>query len=278
MRRALLGMMLLPLLLLSGCASPSPLHSASKQQAALGDDSPGRVVGTVQAALGLRLTAAEVVLEPPMLGTQTDDRGVFEFSELPAGDYRLRITKLGYREHVHELGVVPGGLTQVTITLAALQEPSAPSLETYVERGFIQCSANEAQSVNPCDPAGAEDAGATLLLDVDPQVKEFLFELVWESTTPTTGQELQIDVCGPSGGERCAGAVEQGAFHRSAAGPTPVVLSVLTEEVPDDLEQLGTWIGNGRGSPYPTVAQSFTLYLTVCYSAACPSGFTAIPA
>jgi carboxypeptidase family protein len=277
MRRVLVGLLLA--FALSGCAGPPSArpHAASAKDAV--EAAPGRVAVLVQSTLGLPLAGVDLVLEPIDLAASTDDRGRFTFEGVAAAEYRLRASHLGYQGHVHVLHVEPGSFTEVTIVMAVLPVGPSSTRETTIERGFIQCSANALYSVDPCDGAvGASQDRFGLTIDRARDPKEVLVELVWTPTTPATAQQLQLDLCAPGGDLHCADAALGGDFHRSASGPSPLVLSLSAADVPGGTTALELWVGNGRLSPYPTVAQPFMLYVTLCYGAPCPDGFKARPA
>lgn len=283
MGRFLLALLILPLVL-SGCAGPSSVGAPSKAAAAQAAGlSPGHVLGLVKSDLGLPLPAVDLLLEPVAMTATTDDQGHFEIRDLAPGDYRLRATRAGYDEHVHPLTVPSGSRVDVTIVLALLDKTTQPSIETNVFQGFIQCSANAVYAVDPCeDTLGTSRDSFAVQLDLARDPRELLLELDWTSTSAVTAQQLQLDVCPPEGngpGEiHCAQAAVEGDFHRSVSGTSPITMRIEVRDWPSSLTQLEAWIGNGRLSPYPTVAQPFVLYTTTCYSAPCPEGFSAIPA
>jgi hypothetical protein len=84
-----------------GAKPTQPLRDTPAQKSADQKTPDGRIRGRVLAAdSGRAVKRARVFLNAPELpdgrGTLTDDNGIFDFAELPAGRYSLRVSKAGY--------------------------------------------------------------------------------------------------------------------------------------------------------------------------------------
>ena len=80
---------------------------------------PGNITGTVvDKASGERLTFASVRLEGTSFGASTNQDGEFTLSQIPAGEYTLIATYIGYVEQKISVTVVSGQTQKVNIKLA----------------------------------------------------------------------------------------------------------------------------------------------------------------
>lgn len=78
----------------------------------------GNISGTVvDKSSGEELLFANVQLEGTSLGTSTDEEGGFIIYQIPAGDYQLITTYIGYVEQTISVTVVAGGTLEVDIEL-----------------------------------------------------------------------------------------------------------------------------------------------------------------
>ena len=78
----------------------------------------GSISGTVvDNATGEKLLFANVQLEGTSLGTATNDEGEYIIHKIPAGDYQLVVTYLGYVEQTISVAVVAGKTLKVNIKL-----------------------------------------------------------------------------------------------------------------------------------------------------------------
>src|ERR1700739_800293 len=82
----------------------------------------GNVRGTVVDPSNARFSKAAVTLENPLTGRKeqalTDNRGIFEFNNLPFGAYLLRVVAVGFREFRREISVRSTIPIQVAIILS----------------------------------------------------------------------------------------------------------------------------------------------------------------
>src|SRR5258707_15227219 len=56
----------------------------------------GSIVGTVQDVAGSILVSAKITIEPTGRQTATNDQGQFRISNLPAGDYTVNVSYVGF--------------------------------------------------------------------------------------------------------------------------------------------------------------------------------------
>jgi TonB-dependent receptor len=87
------------------------IHSSYAQGA-------GTITGTVvDKTSGEKLLFANVQLEGTSLGASTDEEGGFVIRQVPAGDYTLLTTYIGYVKQTNSLRVVSGETLQITVEL-----------------------------------------------------------------------------------------------------------------------------------------------------------------
>src|SRR5262245_58949507 len=85
--------------LLAGFVSSGLVGSARAQEGAAGSGrEPGTLGGRVMDATGQVLPGATVDIEPRGLRLTTDLEGRFTASSLPAGDYRLKVSYVGFKD------------------------------------------------------------------------------------------------------------------------------------------------------------------------------------
>jgi len=80
------------------------------------------------------LPLANVLLKGTEIGTATDIDGVFELTDIPAGDYMILVTSLGYQPYQTKINIEAGANKTVNIQL----EASAQSLEETVVTGTLK--------------------------------------------------------------------------------------------------------------------------------------------
>lgn len=96
--------------------------------------------GTVLNSEGAPLANVAVQLLPSGEGTATDSRGAFTFTDLPAGDYELLISTLGYARYT------------LPVHLDGQQQPELPPvrlLPVAYQMGEVQVAATRAQKETP---------------------------------------------------------------------------------------------------------------------------------
>jgi len=77
----------------------------------------GTITGTVQDAAGSIFISAKVVLEPSERQAATDNQGQFRISNLPAGDYTLTASYVGFNPYTTTVKVVAGQTVNLTAAL-----------------------------------------------------------------------------------------------------------------------------------------------------------------
>ncbi len=77
----------------------------------------GSIVGTVQDVGGSILVSAKITLEPTGRQTATNDQGQFRIADLPAGDYTVTISYVGFAPSTIPVKVQSGQLATVNPTL-----------------------------------------------------------------------------------------------------------------------------------------------------------------
>jgi len=82
----------------------------------------GSITGTVQDAAGSVFVSAKVVLQPLGRQVATDDQGQFRYSNLPAGDYTLTASYVGFASYTSPVKVVAGQTATVTAALQVISE------------------------------------------------------------------------------------------------------------------------------------------------------------
>jgi hypothetical protein len=119
----------------------------------------GRVSGTVNDPGGGVVSGAQISLENPLTGRQTqltsDDQGQFRFDNVPYGAYIVRVTANGFSELEHPVGVwsqVPLNLSlkltiatagaTVTVNEAIGSEGASPRTETVIDESFLKLRPN----------------------------------------------------------------------------------------------------------------------------------------
>ncbi|GEP96873.1 SusC/RagA family TonB-linked outer membrane protein [Chitinophaga cymbidii] len=96
-------------------------------------DEPGMISGTVKNEAGAPIAPATVMLEPQQQGVVTNERGEYQFKNLPEGFYTVRISCIGYSPEVRKAYVSKGGHTYVDFVL---NESSSQLKEIVVSSGY----------------------------------------------------------------------------------------------------------------------------------------------
>jgi hypothetical protein len=101
----------------------------------------GVIAGTVQDSAGSALIGARVVVEPTGRETASDNQGNFRISDLPAGQYTITASYVGFTAYTTTVTVAPGQTANVT---AALQVGSSAD-SVIVSAGRLQ---GDAEAIN----------------------------------------------------------------------------------------------------------------------------------
>jgi len=80
----------------------------------------GSVNGKVQDQSGRAVAGAELTIPGSPLRVETDDTGEFRLKNVPAGDLRIRVRRLGFKPDTSMISVLAGQTIPLTIALAAL--------------------------------------------------------------------------------------------------------------------------------------------------------------
>ncbi len=277
--RAALVVMLMVGVALAGCAGDDIERNVTPSVEPTATAESGAISGLVVNEEGLPVVGAQVALIDADLEAMTNDAGTFAFNNLSAGAHKLIVQKLGFESTARNVDVRLGEVSQVDITLAAVQVGQEPYVVPMVFEGIIQCSTNPYYPVNVCDGATGDDVSLFFLEIDETQAdwKEAVIELVWTPTTEVTGQALEIDVCDvqntTTSQAYCSDAEHYWEFQ---GGESPIVLRLDDLPLEDtNLYQVG--IGADWLSPYPAVQQRFTLYIGLCYWDDCDGEYSAIP-
>lgn len=280
------GAVVLSLLLvagvLAGCVGGGDAEDVDPPTAsatATATQDSGAISGLITDEEGLPVAEAQVALIDADLEAMTDGAGTFTFNNLSAGSHKLIVQKLGYESVARTIEVALGEVTQVELTLAAVQVGQEPYVVPMVFEGIIQCSTNPYYPVNVCDGVTGEDT-SLFFLEIDESQAEWeeaVIELVWTPTTAATGQALEIDVCDVQNTTTAqAYCSDSEHYWEFEGGESPLVMRL--DDLPleeTNLYQVG--IGADWLSPYPAVQQRFTLYIGLCYWDDCDGEYTGIP-
>ncbi len=129
----------------------------------------GRLEGTVRSYEdGQPLPGANVVLLETVLGAAADKNGFFFLDDVPAGRYRLKITRIGYAPGTDDVVIRAGETSTVN---AILRETTIPMSEVVVSAGKVeQVLAETPGSVSVLDAGALERRAAASLESVLPLV------------------------------------------------------------------------------------------------------------
>lgn len=281
MRSKPIGLALITILLLAGCAATPPPTTketpTTTAPTATVSEEMGSIEGIVTNEESLPLQGASIGLQDSAIAAVTDAAGKFVFNDLAPGDYKVFASKLGFSSSARGVSVAAGEVAKVEMQLEAISLDNQPFYLTIPFEGYMQCSISAFSPVN-CNAEGAAGEDKTSwIVDVDRTypLKEAVVELTWVPTSPTTGQEMEIEFCEDIENRQvlCAqGQVD--AWYTYADGPPPVTLRVT--DIPKEATQLLVGAGAKFGAA-PVVQQRFTEYVTWCYVEKCADDFSALP-
>lgn len=106
--------------------------------ALLGQSGAGSITGTVQDSAGAVLVSAKVIVQPSGRQAATDDEGGFRIANLPAGEYTLTASYVGFAAYTTTVTVTAGQTANVSAALKVLSDAdsvmvTAPRLEGEAE-------------------------------------------------------------------------------------------------------------------------------------------------
>ncbi|MET0242734.1 MAG: carboxypeptidase regulatory-like domain-containing protein, partial [Flavitalea sp.] len=112
----------------------------------------GGVTGRVLNATGEPIGGASVLLLGTTYGTAADAEGRFSFSDLPAGNYRLQITAVGFNSEIRNITVTDSKTNDLSFTLTAgdgnLTEVTVTALGIRREKRELGYSAQEVKGAD----------------------------------------------------------------------------------------------------------------------------------
>jgi Carboxypeptidase regulatory-like domain len=104
----------------------------------------GSIVGTVQDVAGSILVSAKITLEPTGRQTATNDQGQFRMGDLPAGDYTVTISYVGFAPSTIPVKVQSGQLATVNPTLQVASGADTVMSTRHVCRARLKRSISSA--------------------------------------------------------------------------------------------------------------------------------------
>lgn len=298
--RANLAVALVSAMWLAGCTGGIPGAGGPSGPGDVDADGVGTVVGTVTDDALAPLGDVDVTIENVANAT-TDDAGAFVLDSLPAGDYEIRFSKLGYELATREVAVQGDQRVEVTVSLQPI--PGAvPYTDAFTQEGFLGCGvASRAPvggqpSVAACAPfylAGLEQFEQYALdwpLPPLHQSSGFIGESQWEpNQASAAAMRLEWTHWVP-------GAVT--AHFDQQSGRSPLWVRIPIDNMTQALEENGSpetctmdecfinslhWTHAGTlGESYPVDAtimfqQRYTDYLTVFFNQPLPHDYSALP-
>lgn len=251
-------------LLLAGCAEgPTPAQTTAEPEGApqLEATATTGVLRGIAVDDAIRpLAGAAVVVEgPTRRETVTDEGGFFGFAGLPAGSYRVAVTKVAYVPAQTTAEVVVGIHDPPLVRLQLAYVPSeAPFVTELLHSGFAQCilpGANLCFIINfyPCLVAQTVGQPCTGNLTSDDSVFHIVesvtdaqrhptwtqVEMVWDSTQPVTDWlSFRVSPYAWSDG----GGIDDRAIN--TAGKSPVLFTRNQTQAQD--WDLGAVFGEGE--------------------------------
>lgn len=117
------------------------------------------IEGEVVDADGRRLLNALVTVQPGDAAIRTDGTGRFALPTLRPGVYRVRVRRIGFREHTEQVVVQAGQRARLYVTLA----PTAPMLDTV----RVRVDANTCDNATLAGFECRKQSGVGYLLDAD---------------------------------------------------------------------------------------------------------------
>jgi hypothetical protein len=114
----------------------------------------GAIVGTVQDAAGAVLVSAKIEVDPVGRQTTSDDQGSFRLSNLPAGQYTLKATYVGFKAFETTVNVAAGQTLTFNVVLQVASEAdtvmvTAPRLQGDAEAVNVERMSAEIVQVEP---------------------------------------------------------------------------------------------------------------------------------
>lgn len=216
---------------------------------------------------------ARVGLKENAANTTTDAEGAYGFHGLEPGAYTVSVQRLGYKGQARKAIAVAGEVAALDFALVPLPAVE-PHYRTFVQEGMIGCGAALPAGVTTTacygDPASEDPI---LEFNVTGAARHLLTEIVWDSSSATTGRELLVD---------CNVAYDEGPMQDCGdpRGPSPLIHALALKTFSDTARITDYVFVNffSASNPSPVAYQQrFTAYFTLFYDMGIPDGFTALP-
>lgn len=274
MHRALLVCLSVAAVALAGCsesprAAPDTPDDGLKPTASTGIIRGVAVDAAIKPLAGAQIVASSSGAEKTM--TSAED-GTFGADGLAPGVWLLRASKLGYDPAQQTVEVVAGQSDPPIVKVLLVENPALrPYSETYVWRGFIECSAGvpEVGSVNPCFVLPtSSNVWEQNVTGVPAFVQA---EMVWKPAS-VAGSSFWLSAF--VDGEDLVEPDD----YAEAMGGTPLILPIagdlLDEKGVGADQTLAFRVFPGIDQPTVFLQQAFDVYITVFYGYAPPEDWT----
>jgi hypothetical protein len=277
---AAVAMLLIAAGLLAGCTQPAAVVDSEDDSGVSPDVEPqsgfqpvqttqstGGITGVVVDEAIRPVSGAAVQLVQAGQDQRSDDDGLFAFAGLAQGAYTLRVSAAGMLSVTQTVTVQAESATKVKVVLLAADASSAPYHTTYAFRGYMEASAGLATwavALFANDLANQSLCKCTFFFVTDDQPLDFVFEAVWTETVddPTdfgfyweflTWEDNNVT---------------------GDASPSPVYAVIPASNYPPGhthykARLTGPWT-------FPTVQQSYDLYITAFYREHPPEGWSLV--
>lgn len=227
------------------------------------------VAGTVHDSAGAAVRELEVVLEPGARATRTDDRGAFNFSNVPAGTYTLSVRRPGYRPLSREITVDQDLRLELTITRAIVLPATITSVSRLGLSGVIEDAQHHPLGGARLNVVGAAhevttDSAGAFYADVRPgrylvrvSREGYADRMVGVRVPPDSGRRIVVSL---SRGEPESPARESAALfdlhQRMIRTPGPLHFFTREELMKRGVSQLNQVVGHAAAHPVDESCQA----------------------
>ncbi len=283
---------LVVLVFAAGCtaASPNaapPTPTASVAPPATFTDDTAGVQGTVLDDGLHPIGGAEVSLAQVSHTVLSDRDGTFSFSNVPPGTVTVTVTKPSYEPAVKTVSAPAGEITQLQFVLQSVAGEE-PWHETVEVAGYV-CFQVWALTMLSFSFLCPGEGRVFIPFDAHGNLSTIIAEMVWQKTSGVTSDEFQLAIW--QGGSR-SGVLDCEFCYGSKIGPSPLELRI-------DEGEGEAFVGvNGDGASAPVTLDNYvstrasnntpgginvafqqrvTIYDSMFYFEAAPSGFSALP-
>lgn len=261
---------MLAVLLLAGCTTPENAQTASVQL--------GVIQGTVTDPGLSPVRGASVVLDGANKTAITDESGAFKF-EVQPNEYLVLATSPGYRGEA--LRARPEGGASVKLAFVLTPLPSqSPTIDVSEAHGLLSCALALKQSTGESSYAcGGQDPNErkTLAFPVPSMagLESVVIELVWDPTSKGANMLWLTLYTGDGEGARVL-AKGEGSERVSLLMPRRVIedAALMGQDLRALVEPAGSLTDEEAALDAGfTFQQPFTVYASLFYHAAAPSGY-----